>query len=500
LKKLSALDANFLYSESPKTPNHISSVQIFKPTKNQSIDVFTKGLKELFRSRLHLVPYLTHKLKFTPGNIDHPVWMEDTEFDIDNHFFRIELTAPGSFTQLEEKVAEIHSELMDRSKPLWKIFIITGLEDGKFAYYNQAHHACLDGMAAQAATQTLMDTTPNPTIVTPASEPRTNDENLTELFRLSAENLFKFQLAVPKNTVNFMNSLFRLSKRVIDPDKSSGNLFSIAPPTRFNRSVSRERSYAAGNMSVLEMKAMAKLSCCKLNDIFLAVCAGGLQRYMLRLNELPSRSLIAACPVSLRKPGDISMDNQVTMMGIALATDLSDPLLRLNAITHSSRTAKELIADAAGLQNTEVSLFGLPAFMTSISRIAETIGLADRIRSPMNVLISNVPGPQETLYSNGAKMLTHYPVSIPTHGFGLNITGTSYVNDFCFAITSCAKAVPDATIMRDDIMDAYEELRSVLIPKFIVVEKTIAEEGFADERTDAVSLGSTSTQAEVRVA
>lgn len=175
---------------------------------------------------------------------------------------------------------------------------------------------------------------------------------------------------------------------------------------------------------------------------------------MLRAGELTANSSVAACPVSLRKPDDKSMDNKVTMMGVSLASDTADPRLRLNTIIASSTIAKEIVAETAGLQNSEISLFGFPAAVSATSRLAKTIGLADLVRSPMNVLISNVPGPRETLYSNGAKMLSHYPVSIPTHGIGLNITGTSYVEDFCFAITSCATSVPDATIMRDDIMSA----------------------------------------------
>ena len=464
MRKLGALDANFLYTETEQVPNHVSSVQIFELPEGRSFDEFIDGLRGYFMSRVHLVPYLTRKLRFTPGNIDHPVWVKDPDFNVDNHLIRVELPSPGTFAQLEQKVAEIHAELMDRSKPLWQLFVITGLEDGKFAYYNQAHHACLDGMAGQAATMIMMDTTPDHPDV-PAEEVQpTEDESVSELFRLSFENFLNFQIEVPARMLNSMDSMFRLTRRAFDPGMRSGSVTPGAPKTRFNRSVNKKRTYAGGDMSVTDLKTMAKAAHCKLNDIFLAACAGGLRRYMQRTNELPSSSLIAGCPVSLRKPGDKSMDNQVTMMSVALATDIADPRLRLNSIIDSSKSAKEIVADVAVGQNPQVSLFGLPALLTTGTRFFESTRMADVMPAAMNVVISNVPGPRETLYSNSAKMLTHYPVSIPTHGMGLNITATSYVDDLYFAITACAKAAPDATALRDDIAEAYRELKSILLP------------------------------------
>jgi hypothetical protein len=158
------------------------------------------------------------------------------------------------------------------------------------------------------------------------------------------------------------------------------------------------------------------------------------------------------------------MDNQVTMMSVALATDIRDPMLRLQAIIDSSKLAKELVSDTAGAFNPEVSLYGLPNLVTTGTRVAEFLRAANTAPAVMNLVISNVPGPRETLYSNGAKMLTHYPVSIPTHGQGLNITATSYVDRLYFSITACAVAVPDAAKLRNDIMTAYHELLSLLLP------------------------------------
>jgi WS/DGAT/MGAT family acyltransferase len=464
MQKLGALDANFLYTETDRTPNHVSSVQIFELPDNCAIDEFVLGLKTFFMQRIHLVPYLTRVLRFVPGNIDHPVWIKDKAFNVDNHFTLVELPAPGTFEQLEQKVADIHAELMDRSKPLWHLYLITGLEDGRIAYYNQAHHACIDGMAGQAATMIMMDTTPElPEIPAPQVSNEV-EGGLGELFRLSFENFLKFQIEGPSRILGNVDAMVRLTSRAIDPRRSMGTTGRSAPSTRFNKVVHKERAYAAGDMSVADLKAMGKAANCKLNDIFLAACAGGLRRYLDSSNELPRTSLIAGCPVSLRKPGDTSMDNQVTMMSVALATDIRDPMLRLQAIIDSSKLAKELVSDTAGAFNPEVSLYGLPNLVTTGTRVAEFLRAANTAPAVMNLVISNVPGPRETLYSNGAKMLTHYPVSIPTHGQGLNITATSYVDRLYFSITACAVAVPDAAKLRNDIMTAYHELLSLLLP------------------------------------
>ena len=464
MQKLGALDGNFFYTETDKTPNHISSLQLFELPKNTSTEQFVSGLKIFYQSRAHLVPYLTRIPRFVPGNIDHPVWVEDKNFDIDNHIIPVELAAPGTFQQLELKVAEIHAELMDRNKPLWQLFVIYGLEDNKIAFYNQAHHACIDGMSGQAATMIMMDTTPNHPATAAPTLKNESQNGLFELFRLSLQNFIKFQMDLPGNTLGTIDAAARLTALAMKPGNHIGNVFRSAPKTRFNRMVGKKRTYAAGDMSVAELKAMGKAANCKLNDIFMAVCAGGLRTYLGRSDELPRRALTAGCPVSLRKPGDTSMDNQVTMMTVGLATDIRDPLLRLRAIIDASILGKKIVEATAAGYNPNVSIAGLPAMMTSATKLAEFFDVANFSPTPVNLVISNVPGPRETLYSNGARMLTHYPVSIPTHSQGLNITASSYIDRLYFSVTACALAVPDAVRLREDIMTAFVELKSLLIP------------------------------------
>jgi len=473
MKKLGTVDANFLYSETPTNPNHVASVQIFELPENQSSSEFIEGLKTFMAARIHLVPYLTRKLQFTPFGLDHPVWISDGNFSIENHIVEVSLAEPGDLSQLQTKVAELHEEIMDREIPLWKLHVITGLKDNTIAFYNQVHHACIDGMAGQAATQTLMDTTPDhPGHRPPPGFPQAETVGLADLYTLAWQNFFNTQLDATENFLGGLDALSRMGQRAIDPSKSFGALADSAPATRFNRAIGKTRSFAIGSFSLRDIKAMGKSTGCKVNDVFMAVCSGGLRKYLQRTGELPARSLISGCPVSLRKPGDTNMDNQVTMMSVNLATDTADPRLRLLKIRDSANTAKDVTADLATSIISNFAAPGLPAAATMTAGLLESMSSADFISSPINVVISNVPGPKETLYVNGARMLTHYPVSIPAQGLGLNITVQSYSGTLYFGVTACKKALPDATALCEDMNSAYEELKTLLIDSKIMAFKS----------------------------
>jgi WS/DGAT/MGAT family acyltransferase len=201
------------------------------------------------------------------------------------------------------------------------------------------------------------------------------------------------------------------------------------------------------------------------NDIIMAVCAGGLRSYLLRHNALPADSLIAGCPVSMRKPGDTSPGNQVSMMNVELATQIADPLERLSMIRASAKTAKEVTAELAGVYEPNAAFPGMPSMMNNGINAVESFGLADFFSGPINVVISNAFGPRATLYSNGARMMSHHPVSIVAQGIGVNITVQSYVDQVYLGLTACAKAVPDADLLRDDLIAAFEELKARLLPQ-----------------------------------
>jgi WS/DGAT/MGAT family acyltransferase len=426
---------------------------------------FIGSLKEFMSARLHLVPYTTRKLAYTPGNFDHPVWVSDPDFDINNHVIELPVPAPGDRAALERSIADIHSVKMPKDRPLWALYVLTGLEDGSVAYYNQAHHAAVDGAYGNAAYDILMDETPDHAPVAAPSEPaRHVAVTSLDLIEESFFNFMRFQLDAGKRLMGSMDTSRRLLERTFDASKSYGAFGKIAPPTPFNTQISEKRSWSSGELPLADIIQMGKTVGATVNDIDMAICAGALRSYLERTGDLPAESLIAGCPVSLRKPGDTTPGNQVSMMNVELATHIADPLDRIAAIQASAATAKGLTADLAGVFEGNAAMPGMPALMSASIEAAESWGLAQFFRGPVNVVISNVPGPRKALYSNGAQMQTHYPVSIPAHGLGLNITVQSYVDQMYIGITACGKAVPEAGLLRDDMLAAYAELKALLLP------------------------------------
>lgn len=464
--KLGALDAGFLYNETARAPQHIASVQILElPGEVDEVE-FVANVKSLLMERIHLVPYFTNKLKFVPFNLDHPVWVKDQTFSIDNHVHSIEVPAPGDRAAMEQTIATLHEQRLDRSRPLWDFWVLTGLENGRVATYNRVHHACLDGMAGQAMIQTIMDITPEPRQVEPAAPDYLtldDDQSFGQLLAGAAESFGKYQAKQPLAAFKAMETAARLYRRTYDPSKGFGAAAAPAPATRFNRTVDRKRSYVTGELGLESVKNIGKVTQTKINDVFLAVCSGGLRRYFERTGELPGQALIAGCPVSLRQPGDTNSNNQVTMMMVSLATDESDAGERLQTITQSARTAKGLTQDVAPSFDAEVSIPGLPRALSTGARMLEMTRAPNLpgARPPCNVVVSNVPGPQMELYLCGARVLTHYPVSIPAHSQGVNITVQSYNGQLYFAVTACAKALPDAHLLRDDMLAAFQELKAL---------------------------------------
>jgi diacylglycerol O-acyltransferase / wax synthase len=466
--KLAGLDAGFLYNETPRAPQHIASVQVLELPPGTPVAAFIGDFKRQLAERAHLVPYFTNKLQFVPLQLDHPVWVRAEHFDIDDHVRHVEVPQPGSRKEFEAVIAALHAQPLDRSKPLWEIWVLSGLEGGRIAYYHRVHHACLDGVSGQNAIAAIMDVTPEPRVIEPPASGfarRPTVHSAIDMLIGACENMAKFQIRQASRALDHAETLQRLWQRIIDPTKGLGAVAEQAPGTRFNRAVHRARTYATGELSLADVKAIGKATSTTINDVFLAVCSGALRRYLGRRGELPEKSLKAGCPVSLRQRGDDSANNQVTMMMVSFATDEADPVKRLLKIGRSSRQAKGFVAAIAGSYDADLALPGLPGLAGAGAGLMESAELADRPLSgvPCNVVVSNVPGPRQQLYSLGARVLTHYPVSIPAHGQAVNITVQSYMDQLFFGVTACAKALPDADALRDDMLAAYAELKERII-------------------------------------
>lgn len=465
MKQLGGIDATFLYMETPETPMHVAGLTLYEPPADLS-GSFYDHFKEFFLSRMHLAPIFEKKLARTVLELDHPAWVDASEIDISYHLRRATLPAPGNWKQLEALVGDLHSTLLDRSRPLWQFTVIDGLEDGNVAIYSKVHHAAVDGGAGMAIAAALYDMSPQPRKVKPLeSKPAARKPTIEERAILGindvVQNVMRQQLKAMEAVPQVLGTLTDL---LIAKSGSSEGLPGIpdilAPKTPFNVTITAQRSFAARALSLGDAKMIAKATGTKINDVVMAVSAGALRAYLEDHEALPRKPLVAFVPISLRQPGDMDASNQVFGMFCPIATELADPLERLLAIRKNSSDSKALAGMVKDVSPKDCTLLGAPILFPGLAQLYGRTGLADVMPSTTNLTISNVPGPPIPVYCAGAKVLAMFPVSIPIHGIALNITVQSYQDRLDFGITADRRAVPDIDHLGDLLITAMAELKA----------------------------------------
>ncbi len=480
--QLSGIDASFLYLETPETPMHVAGYTLFQLPDGFK-GSFYGHFRRFFESRLHTIPIFSKKLAPSLLNLDHPGWVEDPHVDLDYHLRETTLPAPGSEAQLEEVISRLHANPLDRSRPLWQFYVINGLADGRAALYSKVHHAAIDGGAGMAINKALYDVTvvprevapPPPKPVAASTAPATPIavdplQGMANIMTNMVQQQIKMWQAAP-DIMNSMANAF-LGKAGEPPKALSilQNLVSqlpklSAPKTPFNTTITRERSYAARTISLSDAKTVAKATGTKLNDVVLAICGGALRRYLSEKGQLPDKPLVAGVPISLREPGDTRQNNQVSGMLCQIGTDIADPLERLQAVLKSSSDSKAIAGTFRDAVPQDFAFVGAPILLQLMMLIYGGSGLANHVPMPMNVTISNVPGPPMPLYCAGAKVLALYPVSIPAHGAALNITVQSYMDALNLGLTADRRAVPDVDVIAAYIVEAADELTKAVAQK-----------------------------------
>jgi diacylglycerol O-acyltransferase / wax synthase len=501
-KKLSSLDASFLYLETPEMPMHVGSIAIFRLPDGYKGDFFEE-FKAMIASRLHIAPILKARLEKAPLDIDHPSWVEDDQFDIDRHIFRASLPAPRDRATLERIVGWMHAKLLNRARPLWEFYVFEGMKDNEVGLYSKMHHACIDGGAGAALTSMIYDITPVPRQVDPPSARRVAPEardiaaSLLDSYRQLWTQPFDTS-AVPKSidlprtgksdlgSILFDNAMFQIETAVkfagavpamlkslsdvvgkISDPKSRDSLASMAsPPTILNKSISSERSFAGTSVSLSRAKALAKASGGKLNDVVLALASGVVRRYLISQGGLPKKSLTAAVPISLREEGNTDSNNQVFGMICSIATDIDDPKARLEAIIAQSTKSKEMSHPLRALmpQVSNLSMLGAPIVVQILALLYSRSNLSDVLPPAANITVSNVPGPRQTLYAAGAELLHIFPVSISTHGIALNITVQSYRDQLDFGFIAGANIIPHVEVLCDTLPEEFDALEAAYAP------------------------------------
>ncbi len=466
MKQLGGIDASFLYMETRETPMHVGGLSLFELPPGYAGD-FYEDFKAHMGRRMHLAPILGKKLAPMPFELDHPVWVDEHDIDLEYHIRRLTVPRPGTMEKLEDLVGRLHSNFLDRSRPLWEYYVIDGLASGHVALYSKVHHAAIDGGAGVVLTKVLYDVTPVPREVEPPPErPRAgrNQLDLVNMLGTAYTNMLRQQIRTLQAIPDVLKTVANLT--LPKPDSLKLDLASLpqllAPRTILNGTITSQRAFAARSVPIGEVKRIAKLTDSKLNDVVMAMCSGALRRYLEEKNGLPQESLTAFVPVSLREKGNTDLNNQVFGMLCSLATHVAKPIERLKAILQSSQQAKQLTMSIKDAAVRDYSLLWAPLLLQGLIGLYGSSKLADQLPPSANVTISNVPGPNVPLYMAGAKLVTLYPVSIPAHGVGLNITVQSYCGTLEFGLTACRKTVPDVARLADYIVEELQLLKAAV--------------------------------------
>lgn len=509
LRPLSGLDAGFLYLEAAGTPMHVGSLMLLAPAKGRRD--FRRDLVAMLAERLPRTRVLRRVLQAAPLDLGHPMWREVDDVDLDAHVVKRTLRGKGSQAQLDALVAKLHASPLDRGRPLWQFTVIDGLASGEIALYTKIHHAVLDGQGGVALAQALLD-------IAPAS-PRTRaggtgtggtgstggtggtvdaggaggtsgtdgtvgaggtggaggkggarraNARVALPLRGNVAAVAALRANV-KQLVQALRAVPPTLKLARSPEVTWRQRFErlrdsllFAPRTPFNAQCSDARSFASASLPLDALKRVAKAAGGSLNDVVLAICTTVLRDHLRRCGALPSRPLIAAMPVSLRAPGDAEVDNQVSMVQCPLPSDVDDAQARLQAVIEATRGVKRSVAEFRHLIPTDFPGLGAPKWATGLSKLWAKSRLAERLPPLANVAISNVPGPPVPLYLAGAAVRHLYPVSIVTHGLGLNITVQTYAGMLEFGITACRRALPRPQALARALQPALDELLAPL--------------------------------------
>src|SRR4051794_13309980 len=475
MRQLSTLDAQFLAVESARTYGHVGGLAVYDPSTAPGGKLEMKDLCRLVGERLHLLPPFRWRLVSVPFGLDLPYWIEDPDFDLDFHIRESAVPPPGSDRQIAETVARIFARPLDRNRPLWEIYLIHGLPDGHVALLTKIHHSVVDGVSGNEILSVLLDPSREGRELpdTPKPPPDRVPSDVSMIGRGAvglARHPLRMVRSIPKTLPHLTElpgvtalpagpTLARTVGRFVgrrDPAILEATT-ARAPRTPFNGPISPHRRFAFGRLSLDAVKALKNEYGVTVNDVVVALCAGAVREWLLERDALPEEPLVAMVPVSVRtKEQQGAFGNRISMMIVPIPTDEPDPVTRLRKTHELLRNAKERHAALPADILTDATAFIPPAVAALAART--TMDILGRTRPPLNLVISNVPGPRSPLYLAGAQLQAHYPVSVVVDGVGLNITVMSYLDHLDFGIVADRELVDDVWSLLGGLRHALSEL------------------------------------------
>lgn len=460
MQRLSGLDASFLYLETSSQPMHVCSI-IELDTSTVPGGYTFERLRDALVRRIRAIPPFREKLADGPLNLDHPVWVDDEDFDVDRHLHRIAVPAPGGRAELSQICGHIAQTPLDRRRPLWEMWVIEGVagtdchRDGRLAVMTKVHHAGVDGVTGANLMSQLCATEPDAAAPEPAA-----GVGRGAGWRIAAGGLVRFaarplRLAsvVPETAASVLATV----RRALDGAAMARPF--AAPATVFNARISNRRCIAYAELNLDDVKAVKNHFGVKVNDVVMALVSGVLRQYLAERNALPDSSLVASVPISVHGKSDRPGRNQVSAMFASLHTEIADPVQRLKAIAHANSIAKEHSSAIGASLLQDWTQFAAPAVFGIAMRLYARTRFTDSM--PVhNLVVSNVPGPQVPLYLLGCEVKAMYPLGPIFHGSGLNITAMSLRGKLDVGLIGCPDLVPDLWELADEFAVAMEELRA----------------------------------------
>ncbi len=467
MQQLSSLDSWFLHLENNRMPMHIGAIYIFAPDDPNKKFKF-KDFRKFMKKRLHLSDVFRRRLIEVPMNMGRPFWVDDPEFNLDNHMLHIALPKPVNRRTLADTAAQFYNPPMDRTRPLWRMIFISGLkgmEDvpkNAFAMVVQVHHANIDGISGAEIMATIFDMLPEPRTIKPP-EKKWKPAPIPSYKELIARSYID-RAGTPAKVFNFIkdagSNLYEVAKTSKKEKMTLPTIPMTSPKTILNVPVTANKIFGAVDIELDRIKKIKDAFGAKVNDVILAICSSALRKYLSKKNKLPKKPLVAMAPISIRSKKESGAGgNRISGMLISLATDVKNPIERLLKVKKNAEKSK--IYSKATPVDQIVEL--IPSEVGALaSRFYTQMGLANLHKPFFNLVITNVPGPPIPLYMNGFRLHNHYGLGVTFEGIGLMIVVFSYAGNVSICATSCRDIMPDIHDFAQYIRKGLEELEKGL--------------------------------------
>jgi WS/DGAT/MGAT family acyltransferase len=464
VQRLTGSDATFLYGETATSRMEIASVVVADGSGLPRGEALLEHARAYLEPRLHLAPLLRRRLVPVPFSLHHPVWIEDPDFDLDFHLRHVALPSPGSSTQLGDLVGRVLSRSLDRGKPLWELYVVEGLADDRVALVVKTHHAAVDGIAGFELLTSLVDLEADAPPPAPPEQPWTPEQVPSDV-----ELVAGAMQELVRQPVRGLKAAARLARTGVTSRRRTGSATAGlvgrggAPPSPFNGHLGPHRRVRFLDVSLPVARAVKDAAGVKLNDVVLAAVAGGLRRTLERSDELPDEPLVAFVPVSTRGDGDDAA-NRTAMVHVPLASDLTDPGVRLKTIATDAAEAKSVHAELGPSFLVDISELSGPAVAAAAFRLGEITRINERTRLSGNVVVSNIPGSPVPLWTAEAPIERLYPIGPLADGARLNITLLSYLDTLGFSFVADRDMAPDLDALVADVQASFDELAEIYAP------------------------------------